>query len=167
MRFYVFYCGISVLLENHLSSFFNIVGYVLLIETIKYCVFSRLFENTLRNIVTPTVHSVTTSKICQDCDIQAPLAALNIKPKLILEHKGKNFIPKVYSEFVFKICGALMIEAQLFPIEKNSNWIGKLNRKSKNKDLLCCSFRRRLQDLRCFKSLCSTVPNDYSQRIAL
>ncbi|GFQ95019.1 hypothetical protein TNCT_627371 [Trichonephila clavata] len=134
MCFYVFYCGISVLLENNLSSFYNIVGYVLLIETIKYCAFSRLFGKNQRNTAAPIVHSVITTKICQDCDIQAPLDALDTKPKLILEHKGKNCIPEVYSEFVFKICGALMIEAQLSAMEKNSNWIGKLNKKSKKKN---------------------------------
>ncbi|GFQ76098.1 hypothetical protein TNCT_665271 [Trichonephila clavata] len=120
--------------ENHLSSFYNIFGYVLLIETIKYCAFSRLFEKTQWNTVIPVVHSVITSTTCQDYDIQAPLAALDIKPKLIIENKGKNLIPKVYSEFVFKICGALMIEAQLSPMAKNSIWIGKLNRKSKKKN---------------------------------
>ncbi|GFR10246.1 hypothetical protein TNCT_712151 [Trichonephila clavata] len=119
------------MLDNNLSSFYNIVGYVILIETIKYCTFSRLFGKNQHNTATPIVHSVITSDMCQDCDMQAPLAALDTKPTMILEHKGKNFIPKVYSEFVFKICGALMIEAQLSPMEKNSNWIGKLNRKSK------------------------------------
>ncbi|GFQ94148.1 hypothetical protein TNCT_79561 [Trichonephila clavata] len=131
MCFYVLYCGISVLMENDLSSFYNIVGYVLLIETIKYCAFSRLFGKNQHNTAAPVVYSVITSEIFQDYDIQA---ALDTKPKLILEHKGKNFIPKVYSEFVFKICSALMIEAQLSPMEKNSNWIGKLNRKSKKKN---------------------------------
>ncbi|GFQ64435.1 hypothetical protein TNCT_227261 [Trichonephila clavata] len=58
---------------------------------------------------------------------------MDIKPKLVIEHKGKNLIPKVYSEFVFKICGALMIEAELSPMKKSSNWIGKLNRKSRKK----------------------------------
>ncbi|GFV82144.1 hypothetical protein TNCV_2790421 [Trichonephila clavipes] len=134
MFFYVFYCGISVMLENHLSSFYNIVGYVLLIETIKYCAFPRLFEKNQCNTETSIVHLATTSKICEDCDIQVPLAALGIKPKLLFEHKGKDFIPKVYSEFVFKICGSLMIEAELSTMEKNSNWIGKLNRKSKKKN---------------------------------
>ncbi|GFU80727.1 hypothetical protein TNCV_514541 [Trichonephila clavipes] len=132
MCFYVFYCGISVTLENNLSSFYNIVGYVLLIETIKYCAFSRLFEKKQRHNTTPIVHSIITSKICRDN--QSPLAVLDIRPKLILEHKGKYFIPKVYSEFVFKICDALMIEAKLSPMEQNSNWIGKLNRKSKKKN---------------------------------
>ncbi|GFR28888.1 hypothetical protein TNCT_165431 [Trichonephila clavata] len=134
MCFYVFYCGISVILETNLSSFYNIVVYVLLIETIKYCAFSKLNATNQRNAVTPIVHSVITSKFCQDCDISVPLAALDIKPKLIIEHKGKNLIPKVYSEFVFKICGALMIEAEFSPMEKNSNWIGKLNRKTTKKN---------------------------------
>ncbi|GFQ84081.1 hypothetical protein TNCT_104641 [Trichonephila clavata] len=96
----------------------------------------KLFEKNQRSTAAPVVYSVITSEICQDCDILAALAALDTKPKLILEHKGKNFIPKVYSEFVFKICGALMIEAQLSPMENNSNWIGKLNRKSKRRTLL-------------------------------
>ncbi|GFQ64614.1 hypothetical protein TNCT_58211 [Trichonephila clavata] len=122
------------MLENNLSSFYNIVGYALIIETIKYCAFFKMFEKTERNTATPIVHSVVTLKICQDCDAQLPLAAPDTKPKLILEHKGKNFIPKVYSDSVFKICGALMIEAVLSPMEKNSNWIGKLNRTSKKKD---------------------------------
>ncbi|GFS53752.1 hypothetical protein TNIN_380571 [Trichonephila inaurata madagascariensis] len=131
---YVFYCGISVILENHLSSFYNIFGYVILIETVKYCIFSRLFEKNQLNTATPIVHSVITSKICQYCDAQPPLAALDTEPKLILEHKRKNFIPRVYSDTVFKICGALMIEAVLSPMEKNSNWIGKLNKTSEKKN---------------------------------
>ncbi|GFY78620.1 hypothetical protein TNIN_68521 [Trichonephila inaurata madagascariensis] len=131
MCFYVFYCGISVMLENNLSSFYNIVGYVLLIETIKYCIFSKLFEKNQRNTATPIFHFVIASKTCQDCDTQAPLVSMDAKPKLILKRKGKNIVPKVYSDFVFKICGALMIEAQLSSMEKNSNWIGKLNRASK------------------------------------
>ncbi|GFR26690.1 hypothetical protein TNCT_384581 [Trichonephila clavata] len=105
---------------ENLSSFYSVVGYVLLIETIKYYAFSRLFEKTQRNTTTPIVHSVVTSKICQDCDVQAALTALDIKPILILEHKGKHFIPKVYSEFVFKICGALVIEAELSLVEQNN-----------------------------------------------
>ncbi|GFV32243.1 hypothetical protein TNCV_1675291 [Trichonephila clavipes] len=131
---YVFHCGISVMLENHLSSFYNIVGYVILIETVKYYIFSRLFEKNQRNTATPIVHSVIPSKICQDCDAQPPLAAWNTEPKLILEHKGKNFISKVYFDTVFKICGTLMIESVLPPMGKNSNWIGKLNRTSKKKN---------------------------------
>ncbi|GFY65815.1 hypothetical protein TNIN_402071 [Trichonephila inaurata madagascariensis] len=130
MCFYVFYCEISVTLDNNLSSFYNIVVYVLLIETIKYCAFSRLFENQ-RHTITPIVHSITTSKICRD--IQSPLAALDIRHKLILENKGRNFIPSL-----LRICiqnlWRLMIEAQLSPMEQNSNWIGKLNRKSKKKN---------------------------------
>ncbi|GFQ64272.1 hypothetical protein TNCT_516121 [Trichonephila clavata] len=122
------------MLENNLSSFYNIVGYVLLIETIKYCVFSKFFNKNQRNPVTHIVPSVIILKTCQDCDAQLPLAALDTKPKLVLEHKGKNLIPKVYSDFVFKICGALMIEAVLSPMEKDSNWIGKLNRTSKKKN---------------------------------
>ncbi|GFX20272.1 hypothetical protein TNCV_1438311 [Trichonephila clavipes] len=114
--FYVLYCGIYVMLENHMSSFYNIVGYVLLIEKIKYCAFSRSFEKkTQRNTTTPIIRSVITSKICQDGDIQVSLVVLDTKSNLILERQGKIFIPKVYSEFVFKICGALMIEAQLSP----------------------------------------------------
>ncbi|GFQ93345.1 hypothetical protein TNCT_145731 [Trichonephila clavata] len=151
--------------ENyHLSSFYRVGGYILLIETIKYCAFSGLFEKTQHNTTTLIAHSVITSKICQDWDIQTPLAALDIKPKLILEHKGKNFIPKVYSEFVFKICGALMIETQLSSMEQNSNWIGK--QKIEKEEPSCCSFRR-LQDLRCFRSLCSTMSSDCNQRIDL
>ncbi|GFT67350.1 hypothetical protein TNCV_2360081 [Trichonephila clavipes] len=59
---------------------------------------------------------------------------MDAKPKLILKPKGKNIVPKVYSDFIFKICGALMIEAQLSSMEKNSRWIGKLNRTSKKKN---------------------------------
>ncbi|GFR04421.1 hypothetical protein TNCT_640641 [Trichonephila clavata] len=132
MCFYVIYCGISVMLENNLSSFYNIVGYVLLVEAIKYCAFSKFFGKNQRNTATPIVHSVITSKICHEA--QLPLAGLDTKPKLILELKGKNCIPKVYSDYVFKICGALMIEAVLSPMEKDSNWIGKLNRTSKKKN---------------------------------
>ncbi|GFQ77759.1 hypothetical protein TNCT_400901 [Trichonephila clavata] len=117
------------MLENHLSSFYNIFGYVLLIETIKYWAFSR----NQRNTATSNIHSIIPSEMCQDCDNQATLATMDTKPKLILENKGKFLIPQVYSEFVFKICGALMIEAQLAPMEKNNNWIGKLNRKPKKK----------------------------------
>ncbi|GFW17676.1 hypothetical protein TNCV_2652331 [Trichonephila clavipes] len=131
---YVFCCGISIMLESHLSSFYNTVGYVILIETVKYYIFSRLFGRNQRNTATPIVHSVITSTICQDCDVQLPLAVLDTEPKLILEHKGKNFIPNVYSDTVFKICRVLMIEAVLSPMEKNSNWIGKLNRTSKKKN---------------------------------
>ncbi|GFQ81178.1 hypothetical protein TNCT_286001 [Trichonephila clavata] len=122
------------MLENNLSSFYNIAGYVLLIETIKCCIFSKFFEKNQRNTATPILPSVITSKICPDCDAQLPLAELDTKPKLVLEHKGKHFIPKVYSDSVFKICAALMIEVQLSPMEKNSNWIGKLNRASKKKN---------------------------------
>ncbi|GFQ70386.1 hypothetical protein TNCT_3041 [Trichonephila clavata] len=130
------------MLENHLSSFYNIVSYVLLIETIKCCAFSRLFnkKKNQRNSATPIAHSIITTKICQDCDFQALLVTMDTKPKFILEHKGKNLTPKVYSEFIFKICGALLIEAQLSPMEKNSPWIGKLSRKSKKKNpLVVCS----------------------------
>ncbi|GFV17613.1 hypothetical protein TNCV_4406501 [Trichonephila clavipes] len=110
------------------NSQFNIVsiekerGFQLpLIETIKHCAFKR-------NTTTPVTHLVIPSKICHDSDFQTPSA---VKPKLIFEYKENNYIPKVYSEFVFKICGALVIETQLASMEKNSPWIGKLNRKSK------------------------------------
>ncbi|GFQ70651.1 hypothetical protein TNCT_583201 [Trichonephila clavata] len=122
------------MLDYNLSSFYNIVCYALLTELIKYCVFSKFFEKNQRNTATSITHSVITWKICSDCDAQPPLSALDTKPTMILEHKGKNCIPEVYSDFVFKICGALMIEAVLSPMEKNSNWIGKLYKTSKKKN---------------------------------
>ncbi|GFQ99524.1 hypothetical protein TNCT_427841 [Trichonephila clavata] len=103
-------------------------------KKIKYCALFKFFEKNQRNAATSIVHSVITSNICQDCDAQIPLATPDTKPKSILERKGRNFIPKVYSDSVFKICGALMIEAVLSPMENNNNWIGKLNRTSKKKN---------------------------------
>ncbi|GFY59873.1 hypothetical protein TNIN_133001 [Trichonephila inaurata madagascariensis] len=147
--FYVFYCGISVMLENNLSFFYNIFGYVLLIETITYCTFSRFFKK--NSTATPIVNSVITSNICQDGGTQPPSVALDTKPKLILEYKGKYLIPKVYSDSVFKICGALMIEVELSPMEKQQlDWEIKQN--IEKEEPSCCSFCHRLQDLRCVKS---------------
>ncbi|GFR26526.1 hypothetical protein TNCT_557061 [Trichonephila clavata] len=47
--------------------------------------------------------------------------------------------------------------------EQQLDW--EIKQKIEKEEPSCCSFRRRLQDLRCFKSLCSTMSSDHNQRI--
>ncbi|GFY70283.1 hypothetical protein TNIN_114811 [Trichonephila inaurata madagascariensis] len=108
--FYILSYLMGALIQGHMPSFFQIIGYVSIAEIIKNYILSKIFENVLAH---------------KDDAIEQ-----NIKE---IERKS---IPIVHSFAISQMCKALDIDVCLAPIEEINTWKTKDNLKKEKSPII-------------------------------
>ncbi|GFU29481.1 hypothetical protein NPIL_600531 [Nephila pilipes] len=111
--------------DRYLSTFYHIIGYVLVIEAINAAFCPYISKKTTKERI--LVHT-------KEHNIKVQLTSLDVTHELALLHKYQmkcnKTTPKAYSE---NICNTLNIKAKLFPFERDNKRIVKHNRELKQK----------------------------------